>query len=752
MGDDMLKLENISKFYYSSTSATCALRKINLEFNLGEFVAICGESGSGKTTLLNLISGFDSYEEGELYFNNKPTSYFDESDWEKYRKEEIAFIFQNYNLVESFSVLENVIVTYIIDGYSYKEAKIKAKEILKLVGLDKDIHKKAAKLSGGQKQRLSIARALAKETNIIIADEPTGNLDAENGEAILKLLKELSKDKLVIVVTHNLAQIEPFITRKVRLHDGEVVLNEYIEKKVDVKPVEKKAEAENNIKTVLNFSFLNIKSQPIRTILLFVLVLFMTLSTFVFFANFKANLDDSKTKKLTDDFFVNFDDTRILVKDKSIDGLNLDVLEKAKVEHVISVEKYDLITDINYYRPTDYKMVYGGGYPDPNSKNPNPGFVDMSSNVLVDHSHFMRSLYGIDESMLSAGRLPTGNFEMVVYSEDPNIIGTKELVFFRNDKMWGESGWYQYEVTIVGILSTPTEQAYFSDDICKMMELTSHKFSFYVYYYYYEYYRYNEKMLTYPRIAIDPTLKGDEISFDIDQFEGLRSEQVRLKESNNGLFAAGKDREYHTLKFNLSSPLTVCDATLGVSYELFEKIYSYYTDRTQFAVFIDDFAYTEDVIEDLSLLGFQALSCFKASITGYDTAKVVFRYINLLISVAALLIVNIVVVMIALSIMKANKNNFIIFKMIGLSNDLSRKITYLEVIVYGFISNILLIIIYLIINEQALNSDLASMLKYTKYYDFIIVFIITMLSMIGLGKKFSKYITQSGKITSLKEE
>ena len=127
----MLRLENISKYYYSSTSVTCALRKINLEFNVGEFVAISGESGSGKTTLLNLISGFDSYEDGELYYNGKQTSYFDQEDWEKYRKEEIAFIFQNYNLIDSFSVLENVVVTYIIDGYSYKEAKQKAKEILK---------------------------------------------------------------------------------------------------------------------------------------------------------------------------------------------------------------------------------------------------------------------------------------------------------------------------------------------------------------------------------------------------------------------------------------------------------------------------------------------------------------------------------------------------------------------------------------------------------------------------------------------
>ena len=141
----MLKLENVSKYYYSSTSVVCALRKINLEFNIGEFVAITGESGSGKTTLINILSGLDSYEDGEFYYNNNKTSFFDSEDWEKYRKNEIAFIFQNYNLIDSFTVLENVIVSYIIDGYSYSEANNKAKETLKLVGLEKDYHKKATK-------------------------------------------------------------------------------------------------------------------------------------------------------------------------------------------------------------------------------------------------------------------------------------------------------------------------------------------------------------------------------------------------------------------------------------------------------------------------------------------------------------------------------------------------------------------------------------------------------------------------------
>ncbi len=751
----MLKLENISKFYYSSTSATCALRKINLEFNIGEFVAISGESGSGKTTLLNLISGFDSYEEGELYYNDKPTSYFDEDDWEKYRKEEIAFIFQHYNLIESYSVLENVIVTYVIDGYSYKDAKSKAKEILKLVGLDKDLHKKAANLSGGQKQRLSIARALAKETNIIIADEPTGNLDAKNGLAILNLLKELSRDKLVIIVTHNQAQIEPLVTRKIRLHDGEVLIDEKVINVGEITPKAKIIKKENKVKIVSNFSFLNIKSQPIKTLLLLMLVAIMTFSTFIFLENFKTNLDESQMKKVTDDFFMNLDQTRILVNDHSADTLHLEALEKAKIDHVVGVEKYDLVTDVNYYRSTDYKMIYGGGYPDPGSNNPNPpGFVDTSSYVLTDHSHFMRSHYALNDDMLIVGRKPIGSFEMVVYSNDPSIIGTKELVFFRNAKKWGEATWYQYDMTIVGILEEPTEQAYFSDDICKVMELSFFEMNLSVYYDYYQYNRFVEKSLNFSFVVIDPSLQKKQMSFPLAQLQVLNvnNSGVRLKQNDSLLYSSSRSREYFTFEYNFDNDLKVIDSALGLSYEAFEEIYKYYKDRTQFAVFIDDYAFTDDVIESLNLEGFEALSCFRASTTGYDVSKVIFRYVNLVISVVALVCINLLVVMIALSIMKSTKNKYIIFKMIGLSNNLCKKISFIEVIVYCLISNLMLVSTYLLVNRYVVNSDIRQIFKYVKYYDFLIVFAITLTSMLVLGSKFSKYIVRSDKITLLKEE
>ncbi len=217
----LLTLKNIGKIYVSDGNVTVGIRGVNLTFDRGEFVAVTGKSGSGKSTLLSVISGMDTYEEGDLLIEGKSTAHYTQPDWEEYRQKYISFIFQDYNIIESFTVLQNVelALMHITDP---RERRRRAMELIRRVGLSDRVRQKGSKLSGGQKQRTVIARALAKDSPIILADEPTGNLDSATGKEIIELLREVSKDKLVIIVTHNFEQVEYCATRHIRVYDGAI--------------------------------------------------------------------------------------------------------------------------------------------------------------------------------------------------------------------------------------------------------------------------------------------------------------------------------------------------------------------------------------------------------------------------------------------------------------------------------------------------------------------------------------------------
>lgn len=275
----LLKLKNIGKIYETNNIYTVGIRNINLEFNLNEFVTIEGESGSGKSTLLNVIGANDTYEEGELYFDNNETSHFQISDWDKYREQNIATIFQDFNIIENLTVLENVEIA-LLRIKNTKIRKTKAIELINRVGLSNQINQKASKLSGGEKQRTVIARALAKDAPIILADEPTGNLDVKSSQDIASLLKEISKDKLIIVVTHNPEFFEKQRTRQVILKDGSVISDKtFVEvNKTDISLDFSKKNNEtkkDKIKNTLWLGFLNYKSRPKFSVLMsFILVIF----------------------------------------------------------------------------------------------------------------------------------------------------------------------------------------------------------------------------------------------------------------------------------------------------------------------------------------------------------------------------------------------------------------------------------------------------------------------------------------------
>ena len=216
----MLKLKNITKEYISGDSKVQALKGIDIEFRKNEFVSILGQSGCGKTTLLNIIGGLDRYTSGDLIINGKSTKEFKDKDWDAYRNYSIGFVFQNYNLIQHQTVLSNVELALTLSGVSKNERKERAIKALEDVGLKEQIHKKPNQLSGGQMQRVAIARALVNNPDIILADEPTGALDTKTSVQIMEILKEISKDKLIIMVTHNPELAEKYSTRIVKILDG----------------------------------------------------------------------------------------------------------------------------------------------------------------------------------------------------------------------------------------------------------------------------------------------------------------------------------------------------------------------------------------------------------------------------------------------------------------------------------------------------------------------------------------------------
>lgn len=270
----MLQLKNITKDYKTGNMTVNALKGVSIDFRENEFVSILGHSGCGKTTLLNIIGGLDRYTSGDLVINNVPTKQFSDRDWDNYRNHSIGFVFQSYNLIPHQSVLSNVELALTLSGVSKSERKERAKNALEKVGLADQIHKKPNQLSGGQMQRVAIARALVNDPDILLADEPTGALDSETSVQIMELLKEIARDKLVIMVTHNPELAQQYSTRIVKLLDGRITddsdpYQAPVPEKEETSRKKKKRSRKNSMSfmTALSLSLNNLLTKKARTFL-----------------------------------------------------------------------------------------------------------------------------------------------------------------------------------------------------------------------------------------------------------------------------------------------------------------------------------------------------------------------------------------------------------------------------------------------------------------------------------------------------
>lgn len=714
-----IKLQNISKYYYSETAVTQALQGINLEFRMGEFVAITGESGSGKSTLLRIISGMDTFDDGELYVDGQPTFQYDEDDWEEYRRTKIGFVFQDYSLIGHYTAKENIVSALLIMGVPEKEAGDKAIHYLERVGLSAQRDQRASKLSSGQKQRLSIARALAKDTDIIVADEPTGNLDSETGAQIVKLLRDLSQDHLVIMVTHNYEQVEKYVTRKVRLHDGSLILD--VSENTDTEQKSEMSEnVDNNEKTSDGkksesneerlrdrtigriFVRMNAVRQPEKIALFMGFFLAAAIVSFLFIGQLLMNADDIYTKKYSATSFARKDDKRISIRRKDQKFMTKkDIDQLTKMKHVVSVDQYDIVNDVNYYfeEGKDYRQEYG--YNRMSTSNEG-GLYDSQNVEYVKKDQYMRSSSCLKKSDLVKGSLPKKIDEVVLHDRGKYKVGDTITFFYTSDVLWSSTENYiQRKMKVSGLLKNKDKQVYFSPEICTMLQstVTGGKV-------FYEY-AYNQQLGKYQGQATLWPIVGDIVKKDNELCVSGAYEAAVYRAEDNDLTLLDQSGLLHIDQYDkdmkskdvkqienveTGEKINGCGANFAeVSQNIYEKYYR--TESRQASVYITSYAKMDHVLKALDKAGYEAVSTLRFGADEYDSDLVQERLRTIGIAVAILLVMMAAEILILRSIFKIQIKDQKILKFMGMSTKLIGKINYMEMRRYSITAIIVVAVV-----------------------------------------------------------
>lgn len=696
-GKELLTVRNISKSYISEGKVNPVLRKINLTFENGEFVAITGSSGCGKTTLLNIIGGIITADDGDILFKNRKISEYSIAQQENYVKNKIAYITQDNRLIYHYSALKNIMCAVMIQGYSKSDAQVKAKELLDTVGLAEFADRKACKLSAGQRQRLAIAQILAKDSEVILADEPTANLDSENGTQIMELLKKISADHLIVMVTHNVAQAQKYVTRQVTIHSGIVESDVQISEKAAVADAKQDNNKENDVvKTpkgnyVRYFVKWNIFSGIGRSITISSFATVIAVVVFIFFGLIFANADSIYTKLYSNEAFSNKTDNRIVVcRQDGQDITDEDIDKLSSIKYVEDSEKYDCINDVNYYmtQDVDYRYIYE---------------VGARRTQWIKKDNFMRSCAGITESDLTAGVLPLDRYDILVSTNDQALIGTQLIVYLHLPKLTTEDQMFAKVFTIVGTVGGNTKQAYFSEPFCQMITSLYAGYDSKILY---TWSNENKKFVDRTDIIpmIDDSLEGQNASitdsFTYSTFRkpnGSCQIETTSYESIYKLsqpiiqnvdikcdYYAYSDLEYEEGDFdNYYNDSTF--PYLNVSEETFNKLFA--ASNKQMGLFIKDYVYTDKVLDKInSIGGYSASSTFRMSMIESDSIKAHDRLKVLGMSFAFLFITALIGVILINRFMGLRKNDYNVMVTLGMDKHQMVRMVCGEQTIFGVVA------------------------------------------------------------------
>ena len=737
----MLKLENVSKYYYNKGIITSGITKVNLELKIGEFVAITGESGSGKSTLLNVISGLDSYEEGEMYIKGKETSHYSEKDFENYRRTYIANIFQSFNLINSYTVYQNIELVLLLNGYKKHKIKKKILDIIEQVGLTKFKNTKVSKLSGGQKQRVAIARAMIKDTPIIVADEPTGNLDSESAKEVIDILKKVAKDKLVIMVTHNIEQVENVATRIIKMHDGRIIQN------TEIKKIEKEPEimqsSYNNI-SIINKYRLGIRNTfniASKFLLLFAVFLFMSAAVLAEYASFQMSEDENKGE-----------------------GYSIAFRDLSENRIIINKEDRTYFTDEDFNK---IKQIQNVDYIVQDDV-----FIDGTMPLSRDDISFYGNMMDLDNfrGNLDYGTMPKNEDEIILKINKENFFVKDKVEEILNKtysvlKSTGNNSWTDEKVKdliIVGIQIyentndyNSISKFYVSKSVLNELRSEVNK-------------RYSTMKVLLNNKYVQYTVEPND---NVESGEAIVDDDFKYQFKNNKIKGQPLNIYLENIYYKDELDLTISNTytksnikrILGLDkynnnrYVIFintDDYNSLFAKPTyQSSVYVKDVKKIDETIQELKKLGINPKKVTDFKIDQAESYQRVIKIIKVVVTIVLIVVLFFISYLIVKIILKSRNIYYTTLRMLGASYKDVRKILDIELFTNATLSYIILLLFIYVANLNIINLQyVAKLSKFLSVKEYVLMYVV----LVGISRlisiKFSRKLFKNTAINTYNEE